>query len=144
MTHGNFYQTVDRRVHKQPDAKKDVMYGEGNYIDRICGADARRTQRQTNVAPLTSAEKEALETKRNNRRMPQKAPLDECDLLTIKNYIADAQEEEKRHQDQLAAQKAYCAELDRFAAAKKAVDPDDLTEEERAMMAAPRMVRAPF
>jgi len=92
LAHGNFYQTINRRVHPEPDPKKDPNFMEGNYIDRIAEADERRQKIASNVLPMTEEEKRAVEERRTFKKMPQKAPLDECDMITIRNYIDDAKE----------------------------------------------------
>ncbi|CAL6012979.1 V-SNARE_N-terminal domain-containing protein [Hexamita inflata] len=145
VAHGNFYQTTNRRVNKQPDAKQDVVYGEGNFITRMDQADRRRAQNhEQNVLPLTESEKEAIEAKRRATKMPQSVPLDETDVKIIKNYIDDAYEEGKRQEKLLAEQKKYNQTLSDFMKQKAAQNEDDMNEQERAMMVAPRMVKAPF
>lgn len=42
ITNGNYYGNINRVVHPQPNAKNDVVYAEGNFIDRIDDADRKR------------------------------------------------------------------------------------------------------
>ena len=38
----NFYSSINRRVHPQPDAKCDMIYGDGNFISTIDQKDRIR------------------------------------------------------------------------------------------------------
>lgn len=64
ITNGNYYGNINRRVHPQPDAKQDVVYADGNFINRIDDADRRRAAMKSQlVLPLTEEEKKQIELK---------------------------------------------------------------------------------
>ena len=113
VVHGNFYQTTNRRVNKQPDAHKDVVYGEGNFITKMDKADHTRVMNKERIVVEEDVIKQK-ETQRMLAKNPQKKPLDESDVNVIKNYIDNAREQYEKNIQELENQKKYHKELEEF------------------------------
>eukprot|EP00703_Trepomonas_sp_PC1_P003283 JAP93323.1 Hypothetical protein TPC1_14442 [Trepomonas sp. PC1] len=143
VVHGNFYQTVNRRVNKQPNAHQDVVYGEGNFISRMDKADYTRAMNKEKVEIEEDVIKQK-ETQRMLAKNPQKRPLDESDVNVIKNYIDNAREQHERNLKALENQRKYHQELEDFQKTQHARSADELNEREKSMMVPPKYIKAPF
>lgn len=56
VVHGHSYQSQNRRVFQQPNAKEDMIYDDGNFISRLDNADRKRAVGHSNVLPLSAEE----------------------------------------------------------------------------------------